>query len=291
MRGYPRPTLGVSAVIALATTLLQLVLLLTLLRPLFDVDSVALESGDPEELVGLLAGAVGVGSLTLLFGTVTGALMTGFLAAVAGKAVLGEPLSLGELWAGTKGKLGRLVGGALLFTVLVYGGLVLAGLLAGGLTAALGGPGAALGVLVVLVAVVLAVVAYVRLSLAPAALVLEDLPVTRSLKRSWALVRRATWRTLGVLLLALLVGSVVAQLLQLPFALFSGDGGPLSAFSGDAAQSLTTRALVLSSVGTGVASTLVAPFTAGVTALLYVDRRMRAEGLDVALQAAAADRR
>jgi hypothetical protein len=39
-----------------------------------------------------------------------------------------------------------------------------------------------------------------------------------------------------------------------------------------------------------VASFLVNPFVSGVTALLYVDRRMRAEGLDVALRASA-DRR
>ena len=39
-------------------------------------------------------------------------------------------------------------------------------------------------------------------------------------------------------------------------------------------------------VGAGLASVLVAPFSSGVMALLYVDRRMRAEGLDVALQTA-----
>ena len=49
----------------------------------------------------------------------------------------------------------------------------------------------------------------------------------------------------------------------------------------------TTTALVLTQIGGGVAQTVTSPFTSGVRALLYVDRRMRAEGLDVALAAAA----
>ena len=38
----------------------------------------------------------------------------------------------------------------------------------------------------------------------------------------------------------------------------------------------------------GIAQALTAPFSSGVSALLYIDRRMRAEGLDVSLAAAAA---
>jgi len=44
---------------------------------------------------------------------------------------------------------------------------------------------------------------------------------------------------------------------------------------------------LLTQVGGGIATFLVSPFSSGVRALLYVDRRMRAEGLDLTLQAAA----
>ena len=44
---------------------------------------------------------------------------------------------------------------------------------------------------------------------------------------------------------------------------------------------------LLVTVGSGLATFLVSPFTSGARALLYVDRRMRAEGLDLTLQAAA----
>ena len=46
--------------------------------------------------------------------------------------------------------------------------------------------------------------------------------------------------------------------------------------------------LILNTVAAGIAQILVAPYEAGMRALLYVDQRMRTEGLDVALQAAAA---
>ena len=289
VRGYPRPTLGVAAVVAVATSLLQLLLLLTVLRPLFDVDTLALQAGDTDALVGLLAGAGGAAVVALVFSTLTGAIMTGFLTAVAGRAVLGQPLTVAELWTGTRGKLPRLLAGSLLFGVAVYGPPLVAGGLTALLVVLLGGPGAAIGTLLVLLSLGVSLLLYVRLSLASSALVLEDAPVLTSFRRSWVLVRRSFWRVLGVLLLTVVVGGFVSQVLQLPFALLSGDDGPLSGLTGSG-QSLSTRALVLSAVGAGVASAVVAPFSAGVTALLYVDRRMRAEGLDVALQAAAARR-
>ena len=290
VRAYPRPALGMSAVVALATTLVQLVLLLTVLQPLFDVDTLALEAGDTDALVGLLAGAGGAAVVALVFGTLTGAVMTGFLTAIAGRAVLGQPLSLAELWAGTRAKLPRLVAGSLVFGLAVYGPPAAAGALTALLVVLLGGAGAAVGSVLVLLSIGLSVLLYVRLSLATSVLVLEDASVPTSLRRSWVLVRRSFWRVLGVLLLTVAVGGFVSQILQLPFLALSGGDGPLSGLTGSG-QSLSTRALVLSAVGAGLATAVVAPFSAGVTALLYVDRRMRAEGLDVALQAAAAARR
>ncbi len=202
-------------------------------------------------------------------------------------------MSLAELWATTRGKLGRLVAGSLLFTVLAFGPLLLA---AAGGRRARPPRWAAPGVAPRRAAgarrrrlrrprlrPLLARAGRRRAGGRPgddvaAPLLAAGAPLELARARA-----SCCWRWSSA--------ASSSQLLQLPFALFAGDGGPLSALSGEAAQSLTTRAVVLSALGTGVASTLVAPFTAGVTALLYVDRRMRAEGLDVALQAAAAERR
>ena len=140
---------------------------------------------------------------------------------------------------------------------------------------------------VVLAGIALTVYLYCRLSLAPSVALLEQAGVRTSLQRSGVLVRRSWWRVCGILLLTVLIGSFVAQIAQVPFLLF---GALPNGFSGLTDPTASTGLLILTSIGSGFAQTIVGPFTAGVRALLYVDRRMRAEGLDVALTAAAAGR-
>jgi hypothetical protein len=147
---------------------------------------------------------------------------------------------------------------------------------------AIGGPGLALvGVPLAIGGFLAAVYLSVRLSLAPCALVLEKIGVRESMRRSGALVKGDWWRVFGITLLTMVIAGFVTLLIQIPFELLGGGltGDPLAA-----------RALILSAIGGIVASTLIQPFSAGVRALLYVDRRMRAEGLDVALAAAATGR-
>ena len=150
-------------------------------------------------------------------------------------------------------------------------------------------PAAALWVPVLILAgTAVALWLYVRFSLAPCALVLERTGIGASLRRSAVLVRRDWWRVFGILLLTVVIGTFVSQVVQLPFSAL-GAGGFSAMFDPDT-DVLGARSLVVSAIGGGLAATLVAPFTAGVRALLYVDRRIRAEGLDVSLSAAAASR-
>jgi len=148
------------------------------------------------------------------------------------------------------------------------------------------GFGVAVGVPLGIAASAAAVYLYCRFALAPCATVLERAGVRQSLRRSGVLVRRSWWRVFGVLLLAFLVAAVISQVVQVPFLLFGI--APLGLRGGAGLVEGTTRLLVLTYIGGGIAQTVVAPFSAGVRALLYVDRRMRAEGLDVALAAASA---
>ena len=131
-------------------------------------------------------------------------------------------------------------------------------------------------------AVLFGIYAYVRVSLAPAALVLEKAGIRKALERSGVLVKGDWWRVFGILLLAWLLSYIVSQILLVPFAIL-GVVGLFTSGGGDDA----TLLFVLLQVGAGLASFLIAPFGAGVRSLLYVDRRMRAEGLDLTLQAAA----
>ena len=279
VRGYPRPTLGLSAAVAVVGTVLGL--LLVMLLPSGSLG--ALGSGGEVDLDEAEIGALVAGStLTLVVTALAGLVLSGVMTAVVGRAVLGRPMSTREAWQQVRPLLLRLVGLALLTGLIVLGVLVVGVVLATLSVVALGNGGIALAVPLGLGAVTLAVHLYVRFALAPSALVLERAGVGTALRRSAVLVRRSWWRTLGVLVLASLIAGTVGQVLQIPFALFGGGSGFFTA------DSVSTRQLVLTQLGAGLAQALTAPFTSGVRALLYVDRRMRAEGLDVTLAASAA---
>ena len=284
IRRYPRPALGLSAVVALVTTVLNVLLLVTAFQPFLALDPTALENGDTAALEGALGGAFAGGALTVVLTLLSGAVLTGAITAVVGRAVLGAPLSFGDAWTQVRPTLLKLVGLALLVLAMVYG-IVIVGLVVGVGIIAVGGPLLALvGVPLILASLALALHLYIRFALAPCVLVLERSGIRDALRRSGVLVKSDWWRVLGILLLTFIIGGFVSQIIQLPFAVF-GAGSPSNLLESD--TGLGTRALVLSAIGGGIASTVVAPFTAGVRALLYVDRRMRAEGLDVALTAAA----
>ena len=115
--------------------------------------------------------------------------------------------------------------------------------------------------------------------LVPAVIVLERLSIGAAIQRSVALIRGAFWRTFGIVLLSSILVAIVAGVLSAPLIAI---GLFLASTGGLEAQASTVIYLVEAGVGL-LAGTLVTPFTAGVNALLYVDRRMRTEGLDVTL--------
>ena len=288
LRRYPRPTLGMSAAVAVVSTAVSVVLLLTAFRPFVDLDtSGSLADGDTAALEAAIGGAAVGGLLTGLLTLLSTAVLTGVLTAVVGKAVLGQPFDLRAAWEAVRPQLLKLIAVALLLA-LIAGATVFVAVLAGALLIAVGGAALAIvGVPLMLGGGAAAVYLYVRYSLAPCALVLEKVGIAESLRRSAVLVKGDWWRVFGISALTFLVALFVSLVIQVPFEFLGyGSFGQLAG-GGDA---LSARTLVLSSIGGIVASTLVEPFTAGVRALLYVDRRMRAEGLDVALAAAAADR-
>ena len=236
--------------------------------------------------VGLLGGFTVVYALT----AVTSVALTGILAYPVGEGVLGRRPSAADTWRRTRRMVPRLAGLCLLLmvpTLLVIGGLVALAVLA----FANGSNGlGALGVFVVVAALVGVFVVGVRIAMSTPALVLEDLGVVASLRRSWALTRGRFWRTFGVLLVAGLLVGVVQQVLGVGFQLvgtFLGlaVGSTLPGGAGDAVPVVTAVAFTV--VGALVAAMVCQPFVAAVTALLYTDARIRKEGFDLALVRAA----
>jgi hypothetical protein len=287
LRRYPRPTLGFAAVVAIVATVVNTLLLVTAYRPFVDLDEAALEAGDTEALESALGGVAAGGLLSLLLTLLSTAVLTGVLTAVVGRAVLGQAITIGEAWAQVRPRLGRLLGLALLLAIVPFLVLVAATAVAGVLLALAGG-GVVLAIPFVLAGLAGAVYLYIRWSLAPSVLVLEKTGTRESLRRSSVLVKGDWWRVFGISVLALLIAVFVSLVIQVPFELLGA--GSIGDLAGSA-QALSARAVIASALGSIVAATLVDPFTAGVRALLYVDRRMRAEGLDVALTAAANEQR
>ncbi len=288
LRRYPRPALGLAAIVAVASALLNAALLTTVFRPVLEFDATtSFDSADTAAVEQALGGAAAGGLLAGLLALVSGAVMAGAITAVVGKAVLGAPFTFAQAWRLLRPRILPLVGLSLLVLLASYAPL-LVGVVLGVVVIALAGPlGAVVGVPLILAGAAASVYLYGRLSLAPCALVLERIGIRAAMRRSGVLVRGDWWRVFGILLLTLVIGSFVSGILGLPFSVFGAESlGNL--FSTDASNVLSTRALIAGGIGGAVTATLVAPFTAGVRALLYVDRRMRAEGLDVALAAAAA---
>jgi hypothetical protein len=288
VRRYPRPALGMSAGLAVVTTLLNVLLAVTVLPSLVSFDTGTFTTGTlstdqiDSALGGTVLGALGIG----LVGALATLVLTGIVTAIVGRAVLGRPMTLGEAWTEVRPALPRLLGIAALTALCVYGALAVGAALAGVLVAVAGPVGLVLAIPLVLAAVAMAVYLYCRFALAPSAAVLEKAGVVTALRRSGVLVRRSWWWVLGVLLLTFVISSFVTQVLQVPFLLFGL--APIGLGGDGSVTAQTTRLMVLTYIGAGMAQTVVAPFVAAVRALLYVDRRMRAEGLDLALAAAAA---
>ncbi len=298
MRRDPRTVLGISAIIAAAIALLQLLMFgsfATLFDRLLSDPAITSPGSGAEPNTGALAGGIaGIGGVALLVTVVTfllNVLATGMLTTAMGRAVLGRPVSTSDVWQRARKRFWPLLGLTLLVGLAVGAvatvGIGIAVLLGYAVGQASAGLGVLLGVLLALAAVLATVWLTVGLLLAPVALILENVGVTTSMRRSFRLVKGAWWRTFGIYLLATILAYIVAQVLTLPFSFIGGIISGTQATSGELANPFTFATALAGSLGTLVSQTIVIPFTAGITALLYIDRRIRREALDIELARAA----
>jgi hypothetical protein len=142
---------------------------------------------------------------------------------------------------------------------------------------AIGGTPAAvlLGFPLTLAALAVTVYLYTMVLFAPVLVVLERLPVVDAITRSFALVHGDFWRVLGIRVLALLVASVIATIIGAPSSIVGQIMAVGHSFTG-----VVFAGAAVASIGGAIGQIVTAPFTAGVTVLLYADRRIRAEGFD-----------
>ncbi|MEU7627246.1 hypothetical protein [Streptomyces hygroscopicus] len=237
-----------------------------------------------------IGNALGDSGITLLLGVLGTILTTALLTVVAARAVLGRSVTTREAWAGARPYLLQLCGLILLIPAIAVA-IIAAGMTPGLLLAAAGVPseGAALASLGGLAGAGVAAWLWVRFSLAPPALMLEKQGIVHSLRRSSKLVRGAWGRVFGIQLLTLVLVLIVGAIVELPTSLVAtviGQDNAMNWLSGESV-SVGWTFLVVVGVGGVISSTVTFPISAGVTALLYMDQRIRREALDIELARAA----
>jgi hypothetical protein len=287
IRANPVATLGLSAIVITITQLIEVPAIASFESQLAGIAPVPGEEVAPAAVggvfVGSMATAVVVGFLSFIATTV----LSGLLIAVLGQAVLGRKMRIGEAWVAVRRRIPGLLGLALLIGLLL--GLVFfvgfVPLMIAAIAGAPAGVGLALG-LVVLLSLCVALFLGVSWALAAPAYVLEGIPVTAAMRRSFRLVRKQWWRVFGILLLGVIIVVIIGAILSVPFSFAAGAVGgsaaPPNPFVG-----ASMLGLVVASIGTIIASTVTSPFSAGITGLLYFDQRIRREALDIELARAA----
>jgi len=286
MRAHPRSMIGFSALVAVASQLVMVPLTYLLLRDAGDVAFQVDQPASTEDEFAFAASSISAVALSLLVTLVATLILTGILTVVVSRAVLGQRITTGEAWQQARPRLPALFGVTVLVFLIVLV-VAIVGLGPGIVLAAANAPGPLVAVAFVVgvpLFLAAAVYLYVAFALAPPTVVLERLPVVASLRRSRALVKGAWWRTFGILLLVNVIAQILAGILSVPFTI-----GALGAtfFTGEDVNPYEIIPLLITAVGTIVAGAITWPFTAAATALLYVDRRMRREALDMQLTRAA----
>ena len=293
IRRNPKATLGIAALLltfsAVITTVVSVILVHYLGSVTLPTPGQTLTNAQATRLLDRFVQVfLPVAALTAVLAFIVDTVLTGLLTVVIGRSVLGQKITAGEAWQIARPRLPALIGATLLIP-LILGGIWVVLALVLLILAAVGAPGVVVGGLAVfgvIVALVLTIWFAIMFRMAGPVVVLEREGPARSLARSWRLVQRSFWRVLGITVLAGLIVLVTAGVLQIPFGLLAGAVGGGNSFLPGTGGSLL--GLLISAVGGIVAGAVARPISAGVAVLLYVDLRMRREGLDLVLQTAAA---
>ncbi|GAA2080353.1 hypothetical protein GCM10009840_14710 [Pseudolysinimonas kribbensis] len=279
---------GPALLVSLAVAVVQALGTLSLLSTVFAVGS------DDTASAGALFDGLGSAVVGFAGGSVLNLAATQLVLAVVSLAVagatVGERRRGGAIWRRTTGRRGAVLGWALLIaaaTVVAVGGVT--GVIIG-IGVAGGGVGAAVAVLLTVLAIPGGLVLWfwltTRLAFVPATLVVERLRMRSAVTRAWRLTRGGFWRVLGIRLLVSVMVGFAQGLLMLPLNLLIQFAIPLLLPNGLTEESERTALIVTTLVSQLVGAFITAVgvvLTTATTALLYVDLRMRREGLDLEL--------
>lgn len=236
------------------------------------------------EIVSILIGVIAGGLLLLLLSVLLSAVLQGVMVVPVARALLNRRTTFRQMWKLAKGRIGALIGLAALLLVGYLGAIALLVILAVVLAETMGGVSALISIPLFIGLIIAMVWVYIRFMVAPAAIVIEELGVLGGLGRSWALTRNNWWRILGIsLVISILIG-IIGQIVTMPLGLISGGTSFLTPHSGaEEAAAAGVGLLVASTIVSALVGAVGYAFQTSVMALLYLDLRMRKDGLDLVL--------
>jgi hypothetical protein len=231
--------------------------------------------------------ALGSSGLTLLLAVleyvVGSALVSSLLVIAVDAAVRGRNISPGELLARGRRKIPAVLG---LSLVIVFSAPIVTVIcLLPGVLLTIAAPGSPLANLMLVLGVLAAIgvsaaLILSRWAVAAPVLLLEGTRIWPALRRSSRLVKGSAWRVFGISLLTAIIVAILRQVFLVPFNIGADLAGPPV---GTGSFGQTVVQLLILNAGSIVAGAIFLPFSAGVMALLYLDLRIRREGLDVDL--------
>jgi len=291
IRRNPRPTFGIS----LLLNGLVIVLFIGVIGGVTAIAFGRAASATSADADDIEAGAVGAILLSALIPVALSLLVTavlqGIISLEVSRATIGEKLTVRGLWRLARGRVGALIGwsaivaAAVLVAIVVLATIVTLLIVFGGDAGLVAG--IILGIVAGLGAAVLWAWLATKLSLVPSVLMLERLPLRRAVARSWRLTSGYSyfWKTLGTQLLVYVIVQVAAQVVATPVSILAAVGGATINPNGDMTASFVLIAVsyVLTGIVSLVFAALAAVAQSAVAALIYIDIRMRKEGLDLDL--------
>ncbi|MEV1129836.1 hypothetical protein [Agromyces sp. NPDC049794] len=288
LRRNPAPTFGSGLVVQLVSVVATAAVFVPFLVVTFSRLESAAEADADAILSGTIGGLLLLMLVPIAISIVASAFLQGVMVIEVATGTLGDRLGFAALWRRAAKRIWPLIGWTLLVAAALLVALViifLIVLLAGSISPV--GLAVGIGVAILLGVGLLVLGAWlgVKLALVPSVIVLEHAGIRAAMARSWRLTDGFYWRTFGTLILVAVILNVAANVVVQPVSLV---GTLLAVIVDPTGTGAAITITIITTVVTLILSLLIGSITAVVQAALiaviYIDLRMRKEGLDLELE-------
>ena len=290
LRRNPKPTFGAALLIQGSFYLL---LILAVAGVSFSAVS-RVNSSTSQNTDQITAGATGLivvaSIIPALLAVIASAVLQGIIVLEVSSGTVGEKLTLRALLTKARGRIGALIGWAALVVLaltVVLGVIVVIIVL---LVVSLGTGGIIAAVLIGFLASIGLAVVYVwlstKLALVSSVLMIERLSIREAVARSWSLTEGYFWRTFGITLLVAVIIGFVSQVASIPLSIVTQFATVLFDPQGQKGSGVTVLLVVVGLLAVVIAvviQSITSVVQSATTGLIYLDLRMRKEGLDLEL--------